>query len=364
MDFVNPTPFQAGWTLGFERDAREVVVVAIKATFDLRDSDAPELSSQQVPLVESDQFSGNPGLSAPLYESDYAHFKPRCDVLLNASAHAEGGRPARRVDVAVKLGTMIKAFRVTGRRRWQDRLVGILPGTPEPFTSMPISYDTAYGGVDIDPGEPARSLAYLENPVGKGFRPYRKGVHGEDMPVTEQFDCPVESVTGAYRPMALGPIGRNWRPRHLLAGTYDEQWLDQQAPFWPRDFDYGYFQAAPPDQQIAFPQGGEELVLRNLTALGHLRVVLPRLDMPVLFIPHVGRDCETQAVMDTVLVEPDLERLCLTWRALFIPHNDCFDIKRVVVGKSSRQWSAASGRGRKKHYAGLGELVREKSPRR
>lgn len=364
MDFVNPTPYQAGWTLGFDRDAKEVIVVAVKATFELRSTeDSPALCVEQVPLVEADQFLGLPGMSAPLYESDYAHFKPRCDVLLNATAYAENGRPVRRLNVAVKLGSMRKAFRVTGPRKWEDRLIGIFPSTPEPFTSMPLSYEVAYGGVDLNPDDPARIRTYLENPVGRGFRPHKLGINGQAMPVTEELDQPIDSVTGRYKPMAFGSIGRNWQPRQALAGTYDQHWLDNVAPFWPDDFDFAYFQAAPSDQQIVYPAGGEELVLRNLTPGGSLKLSIPRIDMPVLFIPYVGRDQQVAAVIDTVLVEPDHARLCITWRARLRPLNDCFDIKRVVVGRSSRQWADAMGRKGKKHYAGLSALVRERRGR-
>ena len=53
---------------------------------------------------------------------------------------------------------------------------------------------------------------------------------------------------GAYRPMALGPVGRGWRPRLSYAGTYDQHWIDEVFPFLPADFDDRYYQAAPEDQ--------------------------------------------------------------------------------------------------------------------
>ena len=50
--------------------------------------------------------------------------------------------------------------------------------------------------------------------------------------------------------MSFGPIGRNFKSRVTLAGTYDKKWLDEIYPFLPADFDEQYYQAAPPDQQI------------------------------------------------------------------------------------------------------------------
>src|SRR5207244_419483 len=33
MDFQNKTKLKAGWTMGFDRDGRELVIIAVKATF-------------------------------------------------------------------------------------------------------------------------------------------------------------------------------------------------------------------------------------------------------------------------------------------------------------------------------------------
>jgi len=65
MNFVNETKFEADWTLGFEPDGRELLVVAIKATFQIpKNGDEPELAEEQVPLTEADEFTGEPGFSA------------------------------------------------------------------------------------------------------------------------------------------------------------------------------------------------------------------------------------------------------------------------------------------------------------
>ena len=89
MDFVNQSGVEAGWTWGLERDGRELIIVVIKATYDLPETGAEAtLSSEQAKLTEADEFTGEPGLSAPRYETDYSHRKLRCDVLLNGSAHS------------------------------------------------------------------------------------------------------------------------------------------------------------------------------------------------------------------------------------------------------------------------------------
>src|SRR6267142_1855419 len=140
MDFVNETKVVAGWTMGFEKDGREFLVVPIKATFELpAPGEEPRLAEAQVPLTEADEFTGEPGLSAPLYETDYAHRKPMCDVLLNGSAYAPAGKQAHKVVVGLRVGAMNKSFAVHGHRSWREGILGVKPGDPEAFEVMPIS---------------------------------------------------------------------------------------------------------------------------------------------------------------------------------------------------------------------------------
>jgi hypothetical protein len=361
MDFVNGCRQVAGWTMGFERDGRELIVVAIKGTYAWeQDGGELQLAQEQVPLVEADQFSGDPGYSAPVYESDYAHRKPMCDVLLNGSAYAPGGRPATQVDVGLRVGMLSKVLRVRGARHWHSSLLGTHTGNAKPFVSQPISYDFAYGGFDQRRDDPRSIKTYLANPVGLGYRPYQEDLDGKPMAHTEEIGQPTDDPDGRYRPMSLGSTGRNWMPRVQHAGTYDQAWLDERAPFWPDDFDHRHFQSAPPDQWLPYPNGGEDILLRNLTPSGRLHLSLPALAMPVLVIPYRGRDLELVARVDTILVEPDLQRVLLTWRATYNPPRSCFDVMRIVAGQSARQWRGPRRTAGKQHYAGLGELVRSR----
>src|ERR1700674_389857 len=109
MELLNATKMQAGYTMGMRPDGRELLVVVIKGTFEMpKGAEEPQLAEEQVPLVEADTFTGKPGLSAPIYESDYTPVKPRCDVLLLGSAYAPDGRPADRVRVSLRVAQMHK----------------------------------------------------------------------------------------------------------------------------------------------------------------------------------------------------------------------------------------------------------------
>ena len=359
MKLTNESGLEAGWALGFQPDGRELLVVAVKGTWSLRNEGGPcELAPDQMPLVEADEFTGEPGLSSLRYECDYAHRKSRCDVLLNGTAYAPRGRAARRVRVSLRVGRWHKAFEVVGDREWKwIPLLGAWPGRPQPFTTMPISYDNAYGG--LDDTKPNKVKTYLRNPVGRGYRPRARHASGKPLPNTQQLGKAVRSSKGAYQPMAFGPIGRAWQPRVSHAGTYDQSWIQNDAPFLPHDFDDRYFQSAPEDQQIPFPAGHEEVVLENLTPEGLIRFKLPRLSMPVLLIPVRGNEAEIDARPDTLLIEPDANRFCITWRACHPLRRNAFEIEEVVVGEMPRSWYRARRGRTKRYYSNLSDLVAE-----
>ncbi len=368
MDFVNKSGVSAGWTRGFDRDGRELIIVAVKATFSIPENERsePVLAAEQVPLTKSDVFTGEPGLSAPIYESDYAHRKPRCDVLLNGSAYAPKGKRAERVTVSLRVGSMEKSFDVVGNRQWKRGILLVGSTYPEPFTVMPISYDKAFGGVDRSQEDPLKHRWYPTNHAGVGYHEYLnvEFVDGKPLPNTEETGRRVTDPRGKYRPMAFGPIGRAWQPRAKYAGTYDQKWLDDQAPFWPDDFDYRYFQAAPEDQQISYPRGGEEVVLTNLTPQGVTRFRLPRMEMPVVLIPAEGREFQAETRVDTVFIEPDQRRFMLTWRASVPMKRSCFDIIQTIVGEELRRVRSARRTVGKRRYANLDEMIKARNAAR
>jgi hypothetical protein len=296
------------------------------------------LSEEQVPLIEADTFTGEPGWSAPLFESDYTPVKTFCDVLLIGNAHAPGGRPSTKVPVRVKVGPVDKSFVVVGDRVWEKGLLKVSPSPPRPFVTMPISYDRAYGGVDDTHQDPKKIKAFMLNPVGVGYHINFKSryIDGKEMPNTEDLRHPVIAPDRSYRPMSFGPVGRGWQPRSGFAGTYDQNWLDNTFPFLPQDFDERYYQSAPADQQMPHPRGGETVVLSNLTPEGQTSFQLPRTQFLVWFFTKNDQEQKVQAVVDTIVLAPDLRRLTMSWRASIPLKKNMFEVVQVVVGPNPK----------------------------
>ena len=134
MKLLNGSGMAAGYTLALDKTGAEYVVVAVKGTFTLpKQGETPRLAAEQLPLVDADQFSGEPGQTAMLVECDYALQKPCCDVLMNGSALCTG-RPAGGAHRGWAAGgSMAKVVRSVGQSGMARRAVGYAPSRPEPF---------------------------------------------------------------------------------------------------------------------------------------------------------------------------------------------------------------------------------------
>ena len=334
MNLLNFTRMQAGVTVATDHHGHENVVVVAKGTFDVHPDGRCTPSSKQQPLVYADVFRGEPGFSSVLYETDFAPRKPRADFVVNGSAHAPHGEPAPFVDVAVEFGPVRKGMRVFGDRVWESSLLGLRASEPQPFVTMPIIYERAFGGADkSDPDEKHHAFE-SRNLVGVGLnvRRGRRDTVGTPLPNVERFDAPLGGPRQRPEPIGLGYVGRGWAPRRDRAGTYDQDWIDKHFPFLPPDFDEAYYQGAPDDQQCPHPAGGERVTLVNLTADGRMSFELPAVEVPVKLV-YKGEPRDVAPVLDTVVVEPDERRCLLTWRATARHRGKLSDLRAVWVGR-------------------------------
>lgn len=318
MRVLNQTRFVHQFTMGMDKTGREYLSFVVKGSFAFpaNPTDKPRPAAVQRPLVMADEYMGEPGFSAPRWESDFAFRKARCDVVLQGAAYAPGGKPAERVRVGVKVGQWAKQFDVVGPREWRVIGPAITATRPYPFARQAFSYATAFGGPDRTEPEDTAPPVYASNPVGLGFAGVRSQsrLTGQPLPNTEEVGQPVTSPYGSYRPMALGPIGRGWPERLRHAGTYDQTWIDTVFPFLPADFDERYFQMAPEDQQIAFPETGTPVALVNLTPSGRETFRLPDTALPIRIF-RGGETCLDAAPRpDTLIFDPEAREFMLVWR--------------------------------------------------
>lgn len=261
--------------------------------------------------------------------------------------------------VSLRVGSLHKSFDVVGNRFWKTGIFMVGATAPEPFTMMPISYNNAFGGVDRSQDDPLKHRWYPTNHAGVGYhdRLDPKFIDGKPLPNTEETGRRITDPRGKYRPMAFGPIGRAWQPRPQYAGTYDQKWLDEVFPFLPSDFKENYYQAAPEDQQMPYPKGGEEVVLTNLTSEGGTIFQLPNVAVPVSFFLKNLKENPSRGAVDSVVMEPDCGRFTILWRCSHLLRRNIFEVVQAVIGEMPRGWYRARATG-KTYYRSLGELVR------
>lgn len=312
----NRTPFAAERC--FVRDTRgsEVWLVAVKASFHFTLDGTTHLLEQPPEFSLKPRYVGEPGRSSLQCEVDLVHNKAATDVLLHGHAHAPRGRPAPQVDVMLKVGSQTKAVRVYGDRTWHQRQLGQPQlSAPEPFVRIPLLYERAFGGTD--PSAAARGeqgATERRNPVGMGLALSAEDIDARPVPNLEYPHAPITSWTDKPPPAGFGPIDRSWSPRVELAGTYDSHWEEERAPLLPLDFDVRFHQCAPQDQQVpGHLKGGEPVTLRHLTPeRDEVTFALPRHWFG--FLTFFGRETvEHRAELQTVLIEPDVFRLTMTW---------------------------------------------------
>ncbi len=314
LEIKNRTPFAAAIVPGLDQEGRDTVTVIVKGTFDLGGRTALVPSEQQVSIAHGDTFHGEPGVSSIKYEADACPAKRGTDVVL--VGHAVSIRPVSSLDVSLSAGPVRKTVRITGDRVWFRSLGGIAISDAIAFTRMPLVYERAFGGSDrAIPDEAARPRD-PRNPLGVGFtsaaEPER--IEGVRLPNLEDPDSPIK--TPADRPpiAGFGFIGRDWLPRRIFAGTYDDAWQTERSPFLPADFDDRFFNGAHPALVSARPfRGGEAIHVTNVTESGEVGFRLPA-SPPRIALSIRRTVTDHVPALDTLLIEPDRRRVVLTWR--------------------------------------------------
>lgn len=323
---------------------REHVVVAAKSTWSIPQPGQRPRPLPPQPLVQSDVYAGEPGVSAMLYGSDFVRFKPRCDVLFNARAHAPDGMPVTEMLVAWQVGQLRKGLRVLGPRTWRSTL-GIFSLTkPAEFTSQPLHYGVAFGGTRAYE-EKSGEMVYeslLENPAGIGWVGPRTRSQATDAPAPnlEAMDDPIRSPQGKHAAVAFSAIGRHWSPRKEFSGTYDEAWKRDVFPLLPADYDERHNQCAPECQQMDYPQGGEQVVLRNMMhGRSDVRFSLPQLKKQTVRVLRADYSSEVlSAVADTLYFEPDENRFSVVWRVSVPIRRRLQEFDTVAIGPVNAAW--------------------------
>ncbi|MFK5947446.1 MAG: DUF2169 domain-containing protein [Methylococcales bacterium] len=286
----------------------------IKGTFDLKPDRTATVSDEQLSPTGCELYEDDEeGAGSNRYDSDFAFFKPKTDLLLVGNCHIPDGKLATSCRVSFQVGKHKKSLAVIGNRYWR----GILTNRtdPEPFTVMPIKYENSFGGCD-----------YKINPLGKGVG--KK--HQEDgettwaLPNIEYLDKLIETPNNRPEPACFAPLGQMWQQRYSKIGSYKGNWLKDQWPWFPNDFDWEHYNAAPEDMLVkGYLKGDEDLFFENLHPVhGQYQAKLPGIKIRAFVYKtnkNVASGKEFKKInmnLDTLWVDMEAEKLVLVWRGV------------------------------------------------
>ena len=296
------------------------VTVIVKASFSLAEAAGGRAGAQPpeaMSIVDAEDIlraevhhANNPTRSVRL-TGDLAPYMPRADVLLTGHASSPGGRPVPAMTVRLAVlrdePLLDKTIHVRGDAG---------PDGPQPFARMPLVYERAFGGI-----------GWKENPFGVGA-----GVGGR-VGAPNLFD-----PEHPDRVTCFAPISRGWSTRKRLLGGTDRKALDGPIAQIPAGFDWTYYQAAPPDQQIPYLIGDERIVIEGVhPSLVTLEARLPGARGAArvygLGDGGTGRGRPLRLNADMLRIDADLLRCDVVWRSSFpVPGEDALAAIRILVG--------------------------------
>ncbi len=188
-------PDKLGEVVFASPDGQRRIGVLLKRTYTFQDGGGCDVADedQQEPICFEEvtyEELDPPRVSPVQVDNDLFAFRRKTDLVVQGSAYAYVNDVSM-THVSARIGTFERTIRVYGERRLIRGINGELVfDLPEPFDSIPIRYDRAYGGVDVTAFKrrPAplmlRELAqvmpqfpiatdtpfhYARNPCGRGF---------------------------------------------------------------------------------------------------------------------------------------------------------------------------------------------------
>lgn len=335
----NRTPFAAGRSWIRDGVGAEVWVVAVKATYDILPDGTTVIAAEQSAVNVGPV--PHPGLDSLLYETDLGPAKSATDIVLNGHAYAQDNKPVTELPVGFRVGPITRTAKICGDRLWQPGMLFASPSKANPFVSMPMVYERAFGG---DSPDLPRSSG---NPAGRGVAPDAEGHIW--LPNIESIEKPMRSPGDRPPVMGFGAIPTHWSGRRKYAGTYNDAWQEHRSPLLPTDLDPRHWQIAPPEQQVPTRlKGGEPVVLINLTRPGYapdgkLAFKLPKISLAFETLFYDGAKETSRSVIHTVILEPDFPRVSIVHHIALPCHPKVNLLNRTRIMLKRRPLDRPSG---------------------
>jgi hypothetical protein len=331
---------------------RQIVSVHSKVTYRISPSGACRRADAQEPLLLPD--AGEDSGAEPPRETDVTPVKTGTDFILLASAIAP--RAGTR-EMLVRLGIARASweYAVSGDRRCIYRGPNdVAFSEPEPFDTIPLRYERAYGGVDESVEDPPIKVVldafrmpagvYPRNPVGRGYVVQDgPAIDGRPLPNVEH---PRQRLTpgtlvarGAQNwwrqpiPWSCDWFDKTWYPRVTYFGALPEHLPDDDRQVAevrmglvePRQnarharlalenaIDSRFADAASPALVLPFLRGDETISLEGVSPHGPLVIRLPA-ERPRMIVRFEGRAHELTPVPHRILLSTEEWGMYIVWQ--------------------------------------------------
>ena len=177
--------------------------------------------------------SSSPKALPPETPLDIVLPKTAAEFLVSGSAFAPGGEPVQTITTSRAPRRRDQA----PRRRWATATSRTAcPPQPAPFTEMPMGWDRVLWRAEV--------RRRTRSGAASTRCPSRASASASRCPTS----CcpPARRARHAASRSTSAPIDIAWPQRQRLAGTHDQNWLEEDFPGFARDIDWRIFMAAQP----------------------------------------------------------------------------------------------------------------------
>ncbi len=320
---------------------------------------------------EQEEIIENPVMSSEvedMFEQDIDVYplKPLTDIVLKGTARTI--KEAHNFSASLEIGNTAMHYSIfANRKAFKTNGKGYRFSDDQKISEMPLLYTNSYGGKDLNAEQHLRDTIeseesfkyasevldllagspyrYPRNPIGKGYivDPTEEALESLELPNIENpyqlltpdnFIC--KDVLEWYKmPVPVGTdwLHPGWFPRVAYFGSYpipdglDEN-ISEIKNNWAsssllksspdpniRALDFRACNGASLGLQSRHLTGGEQCKLSSIHPLKREFVFTIPKDIPSIKVDgRNGRMRTTDPVLQTVLIEPDLEKLTLVWR--------------------------------------------------
>ncbi|MFO0759237.1 MAG: DUF2169 domain-containing protein [Byssovorax sp.] len=292
MQLRNATSYPAELLRGVSPrgDDRMLGCVIVRRTYRLRHGELVETPDEPWPI-------GAEGAETPLgpMPGDKGVYPGGIDVLVGGTVRQPDGSLRPRLDVEIEVGRRFRRrIAVFGDRTWIPAQDGrLIPSDPEPFLSMDLRYERAFGGQA--PTDYGVSMPFSQNPIGKGFYLGKETAAGRPLPNLEDPSRLITSIDDHPDPVGLGyyPLDGSLRPLasldHPIAKAMADRTLSPASaagaePLRPEQIKPTLFSMAHPAMIIEAgkgPEPGDRIRLSHGMRDGDLEFLMPSIPLHV-----------------------------------------------------------------------------------